>query len=280
MTAVRAKRFATLAELVAFGHARLMADEPKNSLLLGIITRLQRTGLTDADFFFFGVEDDDGPRAVALQTPPRFLAIDDADEDAARALVAIAPPGFPGVIGPIGPATAFAEAYAKAHGLSCRTTMVQGVYRLETLIPAPAHPGSARFATDADADLLRQWVYAFAVDCRLPQDERDAGVKAVPELIERGAIVLWCIDGEPVAMCGRAGTSPNIGRVSYVYTPPALRGRGHASAIVEFLTARILSEGKRWACLTTDMANATSNGLYTRLGYEKIGEGTMIAFDG
>jgi predicted GNAT family acetyltransferase len=276
----RAKRFATLDELVAFGEARLMANEPKNSLLLGIITRLRQIGVSNEEFFFFGVEDDHGPRAVALQTPPRFLALDDADEDAARALAAIAPRGLPGVIGPIAAATAFAEAYAKTHGHSCRTTMVQGVYRLETLIPAPSHPGSARFATNADADLLRRWVYAFAEDCRLPQDERDAGVKAVPDLIERGAIALWCVDGEPVAMCGRAGTSPNIGRVSYVYTPPALRGRGHAGAIVEFLTARILSEGKRWACLTTDMANATSNGLYTRLGYEKIGEATMIAFDG
>ena len=56
-------------------------------------------------------------------------------------------------------------------------------------------------------------------------------------------------------------------------------GIGFEVQIVAWLTARILEEGKSSVCLTTDMANSTSNGLYVRLGYEKIGEASMIAFE-
>jgi hypothetical protein len=46
-----------------------------------------------------------------------------------------------------------------------------------------------------------------------------------------------------------------------------------------WITARILEEGKRCVCLTTDLSNRTSNALYARLGYRLIGEASMIAFD-
>ena len=274
------RRFDSLDDFVAFALDRLMRDEPKNSMLLGIINRLKQRGLPEGAVFS-GAEDEHGPRAVALHTPPYFAALGDADDEAAHALGAsFADVALPGVVGPTAAATAFSAAYSDARKCTIRPLMVQGLHRLDALIPGPTHPGSARLANEADTALVAAWIGAFCDDCKLPREERDAGVKAVPSLIARGVLAFWCLDGEPVAMAGRAGSTPNIGRVSYVYTPPALRGRGHASAITEWITARILEEGKRYACLTTDLSNGTSNALYARLGYRLIGEASMIAFDG
>lgn len=272
------RRFDSLDDFAAFALERLMRDEPKNSMLLGIINRLKR-GIPEGALFR-GAEDEHGLRAAAVHTPPYFVALGDADDAAAHALGAsFADVALPGVVGPTAAATAFSAAYSAARKCSSRPMMVQGLHRLDALIPGPAHSGSARFANEADAALAAEWVAAFCDDCRLPREERDAGVKGVPSLIARGILAFWCLHGEPVAMAGRAGSTPNVGRVSYVYSPPALRGRGHASAITEWITARILEEGKRCVCLTTDLSNRTSNALYARLGYRLIGEASMIAFD-
>lgn len=67
-------------------------------------------------------------------------------------------------------------------------------------------------------------------------------------------------------------------RVGFVYTPPGLRGRGYASACVAAVSERALASGKRFCTLYTDLANPTSNAIYQRLGYRRIGESVMIAF--
>jgi predicted GNAT family acetyltransferase len=57
-------------------------------------------------------------------------------------------------------------------------------------------------------------------------------------------------------------------RINFVYTPPAHRGRGYASACVAALTRRMLDEGRRYCFLFTDLSNPTSNGIYRAIGYE------------
>jgi predicted GNAT family acetyltransferase len=68
-------------------------------------------------------------------------------------------------------------------------------------------------------------------------------------------------------------------RVSFVYTPPELRGRGYASACVAAVSGRALASGKSFCTLYTDLANPTSNSIYQRVGYRRIGEAAMIAFN-
>ncbi len=67
-------------------------------------------------------------------------------------------------------------------------------------------------------------------------------------------------------------------RVGLVYTPPALRGRGYASACVAATSDRALASGRRFCTLYTDLANPTSNGVYRRIGYRRIGDSRMIGF--
>ena len=61
--------------------------------------------------------------------------------------------------------------------------------------------------------------------------------------------------------------TPWSSAVSLVYTPPALRGNGFASATVAALSQRELDAGMRWCSLFTDLANPTSNHIYAEVGY-------------
>ena len=91
-------------------------------------------------------------------------------------------------------------------------------------------------------------------------------------------LVIWEHDG-PVSLAGYAGPTPNGIRVGPVYTPPHLRGHGYASALTAALTGRLLDEGRRYCFLFTDLANPTSNSIYQRIGYRRVGDVSRWAFD-
>lgn len=55
-----------------------------------------------------------------------------------------------------------------------------------------------------------------------------------------------------------------------MYTPPELRGRGSASALVAAANQAQLDAGRRFCFLFTDLANPTSNKIYRDIGYEPV----------
>jgi predicted GNAT family acetyltransferase len=73
-------------------------------------------------------------------------------------------------------------------------------------------------------------------------------------------------------------SAPGNGRVGPVYTPPQLRGRGYATALVREVTAARLATGVRTMVLYTDVANPTSNAIYARIGYRPLAEAVELDF--
>jgi predicted GNAT family acetyltransferase len=73
-------------------------------------------------------------------------------------------------------------------------------------------------------------------------------------------------------MASSLGDTPTGIRISYVYTPTDLRGRGYASATVAHLTQKHFDCGKERVFLFTDLNNPTSNRIYQAIGYQKAGE--------
>jgi predicted GNAT family acetyltransferase len=57
-----------------------------------------------------------------------------------------------------------------------------------------------------------------------------------------------------------------------VWTPPDLRGRGYAGSLVAFACSRALQEGAERCMLFADLANPTSNAIYQRVGFERVGD--------
>ena len=137
-------------------------------------------------------------------------------------------------------------------------------------------PGGCRVADVADLPLVLQWYCDFTREA-LPNDSVLPTEEGVKRTIDQGNVYLWD-DGGPVALAARGRRLPHGSSVGPVYTPPAKRGRGYASACVATLSQAILDGGAQFCTLFTDLANPTSNRIYQRLGYRPLCDFTEFSF--
>ena len=98
-----------------------------------------------------------------------------------------------------------------------------------------------------------------------------------------GRLRLWEVDGEArsreaVSMAGSTRPSSGMVRVDAVYTPPRRRRHGYAAAVTAAVTRAALDAGASDVVLFTDLANPTSNAVYTRLGYRPVEDRTLLLF--
>jgi predicted GNAT family acetyltransferase len=84
--------------------------------------------------------------------------------------------------------------------------------------------------------------------------------------------------GDVVSYTGITHTQGGVVRVGPVYTPPALRRRGYASALVAAVSQGALDAGAKQCSLYTDQANPTSNKIYAAVGYRPIADVTLYKF--
>jgi hypothetical protein len=263
----------------------LLAREAENSLLFGIALRLADGHSYGAEAPFLAcVEDDDGRLSViALRTPPHNLALcADAGRVDALALVADclvdADATLPGVHGRVDVADAFALLWQKRTGALPHVGMEQRLYRLTEVVRPTNVRGGARWGTREEASVLTAWADAFVDEAVSSDPKPDVGAM-VERAIEGQALLVWD-NGGAVSMCARSRPTPHGASIGLVYTPPALRGRGYASACVAELSERILDSGKDYCTLFTDLANPVSNSIYQRIGYQPLGDFREIRFSG
>jgi RimJ/RimL family protein N-acetyltransferase len=150
------------------------------------------------------------------------------------------------------------------------------LYRLGTLAPPrPSPAGRARVATAGDRDLLLAWHVAFH---REAQSGPAAGEAIVDDRLSYGGITLWETAGTAVSMAGVTRLLAGHVRVAPVYTPPQWRGHGYAAAVTSAVSQAALDAGARDVVLFTDLANATSNALYQRIGYRPVADRVEWSF--
>ena len=63
-----------------------------------------------------------------------------------------------------------------------------------------------------------------------------------------------------------------------MYTPREHRGHGFGSAATAAVSQRCLDAGRRFCFLYTDLANPTSNKIYTEVGYEPVCDAVEYVF--
>ena len=104
--------------------------------------------------------------------------------------------------------------------------------------------GSRRLRT---RELMVEWLQAFEAEAlsfaRAEDEDRARQHDRAPA--RRGASGPDAVggDGELVSVAGFGGETPNGIRIGPVYTPPELRGRGYATALVAELSSKLLAEG-------------------------------------
>ncbi|HLB38979.1 MAG TPA: GNAT family N-acetyltransferase [Actinomycetota bacterium] len=263
---------------------RLLLRAPaRHNLYLGILDILQRHPATYPAFHLWSAQDGDEVIAAAMQTPPHNLVLSEpAMPGAIESLVAgITDAGVrpPGVVGGLTEARAFASAWSARHGGSHHTVNRQGIYELATIRDPGSGDGTPRPATGDDLPLLIAWHEAFLAEAAPHHIRHDEMMRRrLTGMVADESFWLWEAAGQVVSMTGASAAPPNGVRIGPVFTPPALRGRGYATALVARVSKHALGQGNTRCYLHTDMANPTSNAIYQRIGYEWVCEATEIGF--
>lgn len=183
-----------------------------------------------------------------------------------------------GANGALPAASVVAEETARLVGGSVRVEMHTRLFECSEVGVPPAPPGTVlRAARRDEAALCLDWFRRFGAEA-----DEQAGRKSghdhgehhdladIERRIRQDA--LWVLQDAAGTVCHLTGVSPpayGVSRVGPVYTPREHRGHGYASYAVGELTRRLLDRGVR-ACLFTDQANPTSNGIYESLGYARV----------
>lgn len=284
---LRMVRDASPREFLDAAGPLLYQREAVNSLMLGLAGEYLRHPGPDA-IHGYRLLDAGQTVLAALQTPPKNLIISSPSgteaEAGAGALRCLADflraegAVFPGVLGPGRTAAAFAGIWAEQTSTTTRCTMRQGIYQLEAVRDIPMR-GVMRLADPGETETIALWYVEYEVTIfgrritDLPTWRRD-----VAGYIGDGGLYVLDVAGEMSALARVTGRTRNGIRVVGVYTPPARRGRGYASALVADLSRKMLAEGCRYCFLYTDLANPTSNAIYRRIGYEQVVESEEWSF--
>ncbi len=267
-------------EFLARAGDLLLADEPRNNLILGLLGTLREQPQVYPEFSLWLVEDLGEIVGAALRTPPHGLVLGPASRTAATALVESIEDDLAGAVGVLPEIDVFAAAWSMRRDVATDVRFEQGIYALERLLEPRGVPGASRPAAKADFELLRLWLLDFSREA-LHEDEPDEGriERTIRQRLEHdeSSFLIW-EDGEPVSLAGSGGTTPSGSRIGPVYTPPEHRGQGYGSAVTAAITRARLEAGRRFCFLYTDLANPTSNKIYVDLGYQKIAESREYAF--
>lgn len=263
----------------------LLASEARNALFLGVTgTLIDRPDLYD-EFHLWSVVEDGDPVAAAVMTPPHNLLL--ADGAPSEALVELAEYidesgiEIPGAQGNRPSVDDFCTLWERARNVDAVVEVELGVHALTDVSKPSPVPGETRVATLDDFDLILEWVTAFKDEAD-PLSRRSDLDRALKNRLgvdpEVGGTWLWEVNGEPVALSSYGFRTPNGMRIGPVYTPPAARRRGYATALVANQSAWLLAQDREFCFLFTDMANPTSNSIYRKIGYEKVGNARRYGF--
>lgn len=258
----------------------LLEDEARHNLMLGLASTLRDHPERYPDFGLWLVEQDGDPVGAALRTAPHNLVLSRArDESAVDALAEAVDDELPGVVGALPEVEQFARAWASKTRVTPQRRVAQGVFALEQVEPVAPVPGAMRMASSADRPLLLEWFLAFGIEALLRSPDEERLTRELDHRLSSAdaGVALWEHENA-VSLAGFGGPTPNGIRIGPVYTPPELRGRGYASALVAELSSSLLAGGRRFCFLYTDLANPTSNKIYERIGYVRVCESAEIEF--
>ncbi|MFI7344184.1 GNAT family N-acetyltransferase [Streptomyces sp. NPDC050085] len=258
------------------------------SVLAGLLAGDVRFDGVSARFGVWSEAEGDRVTGAFLWTPPFAPYVSPVGPEAAEALIdaldgdAADAPG--GVNGTVEATRAVADAWLRRHpGASVTEGMAQRLYRLGELAPpGPAPAGRARVAEPGDRELVARWFKEFSDEAAGGIEDGVTDEQALAwadSRIAYGGVTLWeAPDGTPVALAGVTRLVGGSLRVAPVYTPKELRGRGYGGAATFEVSRAALAAGADAVVLFTDLANATSNALYQRLGYRPVRDFSVLTF--
>lgn len=241
-----------------------------------------RTSRWPADRLLLSVADCEGTVGAALQKGDAVLLVNGLPPSSAKEAAAAFAPGradLPAVRGTRSTATAFMQAWVEAMGVESTESFEETLYRLDELDEPRGVAGEARDAGPGDDDLVAAWLDAFFVEAFSQASDREASRGVLRAIADaRGTVVLWTVDGAPVAMARVHGCLLGMARIGPVYTRPQSRGHGYGAAVTAAAVRQAWRDRARDVVLFADVANPVSNAVYRRLGFAPVLEHVQYAF--
>jgi predicted GNAT family acetyltransferase len=223
------------------------------------------------DVTYLATYDDGGSYGAALRRADGPVVVEDTDPPAAHAFaedLASSAPQLQGIVGSLPACEAFARTWRACTGRVHALRFHLRHHMLVAVDDVPAAPGAPRVAGSEDGDWLIASQRAFLTEAGVVGNPERV-LAAMPRRIECGEYWIWD-DRACVAFAGWSDAGAAAARIAPVYTPPELRGRGYATALVAALARALLGGGKARLFLVTDVANPTSNSIYARVGFRPV----------
>ena len=271
-------------DFLSMNEEFLLAKESIHNLILGLAYSLRDKKLEPSDPLYYSIESKGKIVASVLRSnydKPLIITempaelIDLLIKDLTSKNIELA-----AVVGEEHTTTYFKNQWINLNALNFKINLHLGVYECFNVIFPKVLSGQLREATQADAATLKSFIAGFMLDCFPDQPIIDENVEKLMNrhLENKSLFLLVSAENEIVSMAANTRSTLNGGTISLVYTPHEYRGQGHASTIVSLLSERIMKNGKKFASLFTDLSNPTSNSIYQKIGYTKIGQNIHFDF--
>ena len=272
-------------ELISLSGAYLEQNESENNLPIGLAYRLAE------DPYYYGSElplllsilEHKRVIGVAVMTPPKRIILSRIDANIQTAIVHLVDylreidVQIPGVVGPEAAVQVFSDCWiGSIDGVSARIEKRMRIFEARNVRNLPLSPGELRFARMDDHPLMAKWIAALSEAIGEPTSFDSAKSRA-EKLITDQQLYIWDNNG-PVSIAGVSRPMKNGATIGVVYTPPKHRNKGYATSSVLLLTKKLLSDGYSFCSLYTDLANPTSNSIYTKIGYVPVGDALSYDF--
>src|SRR2546427_497277 len=138
-----------------------------------------------------------------------------------------------------------------------------------------------RHPEPAELDLVVRWRVDFSVEALGATDAPalETACRADALLLqERGAGWLLLDGVTPVAYSAFNAMLPEIVQIGGVWTPPALRGRGYARAVVAGSLVAAHQQNAQRAVLFADPLNQAAQRAYLSIGFRIVGDYGLVLF--
>lgn len=206
-------------------------------------------------------------------------------EEVVRAAVAASGRAVSGILGP----DAQARAARRALGLERRATTLDSREDLFALalaalrVPAPLAAGAlvCRAPREGELPLLGDWRHDYRLEVIGEHPGARLRARAGEEiaLLQRlGRQFVLEHEGRLVAYAAFNAATPSCVQIGGVWTPPELRGRGYARAVVAGALRAARARGVARSVLFTSTHNRAAQAAYRALGYQRVGDYALILF--
>jgi GNAT superfamily N-acetyltransferase len=162
---------------------------------------------------------------------------------------------------------------------SCETLFALALSEL--VAPADGESWRVRPPLQGEIALLADWRGAYGEEALGIVRDEEAELRAAADIARwsaEGVAFVLEVEDEPASFAAFNAKLPDIVQIGGVWTPPAMRGRGYATAVVAGALQSARASGATRAVLFTGDENRSATRTYEKLGFRRIGSYGLIIF--